>query len=234
MVFTDGSVYRGKFEKNRRHGHGHYRNQDGTPIYTGPWKNDEPGTGYADILYPSGHRYKGKVCDGCRDGKGSLWHQDSDGDSTFLYCGHWEDLYCRARDTAEDTLSYYDGEWEEDQPQGTGTFVDEHGQEFCDREFEQGDLVGSRLTGRSKRIFSVKTISSVSLSLSKQKPSSSKVLPGPKKEIPHAGTVCQNAGLLPEEEPAQTRVIDVGSGVSNARSRPAHCGPEDSVGLRWA
>ena len=24
------------------------------PIYTGPWKNDEPGTGYADILYPSG------------------------------------------------------------------------------------------------------------------------------------------------------------------------------------
>ena len=142
------------------------------PIYTGPWKNDEPGTGYADILYPSGappfpsllhsfmppssilsavpasavctsrlckclqfnegtetarddavelklflfyhecpracresaavqfrnairafrpesaasqrhkhmqhmpgHRYKGNVCDGCRDGRGSLWHQ---------------------------------------------------------------------------------------------------------------------------------------------------------------
>eukprot|EP00439_Symbiodinium_sp_Y106_P023696 s5432_g2.t3 len=261
MIFTDGTVYRGKFEKNRRHGHGHYRTQDGTPIYTGPWKNDEPGTGYADILYPSGHRYKGKVCDGCRDGKGSLWHQDSDGDSTFLYCGHWEademhgegELHCSdgvyrgqfvnglregkgrfeyAR--SKDTLSYYEGEWEEDQPQGIGTFVDEHGQEFCDREFEQGDLVGNRLTGRSKRIFSVKTISSVSLSLSKQKPSSSKVLPGPKKEIPHAGTVCQNAGLLPEEEPAQTRVIDVGSGVSNARSRPAHCGPEDSMGLRWA
>ncbi|CAE7447568.1 AOR, partial [Symbiodinium necroappetens] len=282
------------------------------PIYTGPWKNDEPGTGYADILYPSGHRYKGKVCDGCRDGKGSLWHQGpglrAQGEPVRVGCAsqrslrlgwrfhlpllrplggegepeawprppshtlekpqrqtrctvrasciaamactvasscdhlrcYGEDLYCRARDAAEaplpetdrevlsrdneDTLSYYDGEWEEDQPQGTGTFVDEHGQEFCDREFEQGDLIGSRLTGRSKRIFSVKTISSVSL----QKPSSSKVLPGPKKEIPHAGTVCQNAGLLPEEEPAQTRVIDVGSGVSNARSRPAHCGPEDA------
>jgi len=162
-------------------------------------------------LHCSDGVYRGQFVNGLREGKGRF-------------------EYARSKDT----LSYYDGEWEEDQPQGTGTFVDEHGQEFCDREFEQGDLIGSRLTGRSKRIFSVKTISSVSLSLSKQKPSSSKVLPGPKKEIPHAGTVCQNAGLLPEEEPAQTRVIDVGSGVSNARSRPAHCGPEDSIGLRWA
>jgi len=250
MLFADGTLYRGNFEKNRRHGHGHYRNSDGTPIFTGPWKNDEPGTGNADILYPSGHRYKGQVCDGCRDGKGSLWLENPDG-ATFLYCGMWEadEMHGRGELHGSDGVyrgqfmngvregkgrfeylkephSYYEGSWEEDQPHGIGTFVNEQG-EYVDREFHEGELVpaAGRFVRRSRSLFKVKVGPS-------SKPDV-RVEAGPHRDLPHAGTVCQNAGLLPPEEPLQTRPIDHGNGFANARSRPAHR-PSDSIGLRWA
>ncbi|CAJ1410815.1 unnamed protein product [Effrenium voratum] len=244
MLFADGTLYRGNFENNRRHGHGHYRNTNGTPIFTGPWHNDEPGTGNADVLYPSGHRYKGQVCDGCRDGKGSLWHENFDGDSAFIYSGQWEademhgkgELHCsdgiyrgqfvngvregKGRfEYASDGFSCYEGHWEEDQPHGVGNFVDQHG-EYTDKEFFEGEMMG-RFASRSRSLFKVKPST---------KPST-KVSPGPHKDLPHAGMVCQNAGLLPQEEPSFTRAIDVGSGLANARTHPAH---RPSVGLRWA
>eukprot|EP00434_Breviolum_minutum_P021025 symbB.v1.2.018548.t1/scaffold1479.1/size116273/7 len=245
MLFADGTLYRGNFEKNRRHGHGHYRNSDGTPIFTGPWKNDEPGTGNADILYPSGHRYKGQVCDGCRDGKGSLWLENPDG-ALFLYTGQWEadEMHGRGELHGSDGVyrgqflngvregkgrfeylkephSYYEGSWEEDQPHGIGTFVNEQGE--YDREFHEGELVPAahgRFVRRSRSLFKVKVGPS-------SKPDV-RVEAGPHRDLPHAGTVCQNAGLLPPEEPQQTRPIDHGNGFANARSRPAHR-PSDSI-----
>ncbi|CAK9049225.1 unnamed protein product [Durusdinium trenchii] len=208
MVFADGAVYRGDFEKNGRHGKGLYRNSVGIPIFDGPWSSDEPGTGAADVLYSSGHRYKGHVQSGAREGEGTLWRDSLDG-SNLIYTGQWKadefhgdgELHCpdglyRGQfangvregegrfEYSRDTSSYYQGQWKEDQPHGIGTCVDQHG-EYADREFEEGEL-SRRYFSRSRSVFKVKhTLPAMSV----------KVEPGPQ-GLPRSSVI---GGLLGED-----------------------------------
>ena len=57
----------------------------------------------SDIFITSqGHRYKGQVCDGCRDGKGSLWHESGDLRRPFRSCTKFEDIFHVCRTALED------------------------------------------------------------------------------------------------------------------------------------
>eukprot|EP00931_Biecheleriopsis_adriatica_P050075 TRINITY_DN28985_c0_g1_i1.p1 TRINITY_DN28985_c0_g1~~TRINITY_DN28985_c0_g1_i1.p1 ORF type:complete len:2684 (+),score=516.66 TRINITY_DN28985_c0_g1_i1:64-8052(+) len=258
IFFTDGTTYRGSFDKNERHGRGIFRSADGSPIYNGPWDQDRPGSGHADIFYADGrYRFKGNVSDGCRDGKGSLWNISPDGDSVLIYRGQWEadEMHGEGELHCQDGL--YRGKFSQGLREGRGRF------DYIYRHHKQGedtpiyyegdwyedqpngigtyvDEYGYELVDREFEMGELVGERRPEVTGFKAKylsrypwPTSFlpiAVLPGPKHELPNAGGVCHNAALLPYEEPSQTRPIDEGSGVANGRHHAVHM----TAGARWA
>jgi len=80
-----GSVYRGEWENNQRHGNGTFEWNDGMR-YEGEFVNDKR-EGQGTYFWPSGERYEGEWRNSKRNGYGTLY--DPDGNIQFE--GNWID-----------------------------------------------------------------------------------------------------------------------------------------------
>jgi hypothetical protein len=80
-----GSVYRGEWENNQRHGNGTFEWNDGMR-YEGEFVNDKR-EGQGTYFWPSGERYEGEWRNSKRNGYGTLY--DPDGNIQFE--GNWVD-----------------------------------------------------------------------------------------------------------------------------------------------
>lgn len=274
MVFPDGSIYRGAFFGNRRHGKGCLKEATGSQ-YDGPWEEDKPGKGKGEILYTSGHRYVGDVSDCQRHGEGKLFHPRTSGDIWMVcYSGQWEKdamhgkgemnsadgvyigrFVCGSRD-GTGKFAYakpepgshllvppsakqlgevskprvYEGQWENDQPQGKGVYMDEYGYKNEDASFASGRLSSERrppVRGCKDKWFNNPKWPA------EDKFAPIRVEPSPA-DWPRSRELCKSRGVLPPVEPLSLRALDVGSGHAHGRVRPAHMGIEGAPGTRWA
>ncbi len=73
-TYPDGTIYKGDWSGNKRHGYGIWIRPDGTK-YEGEWENDKP-NGRGVLINPNGSKYSGDWKEGKRHGRGTLTYPD--------------------------------------------------------------------------------------------------------------------------------------------------------------
>lgn len=119
--YTDSSVYKGKFLRNKRNGKGKmiYANKD---IYIGMWKSNKR-NGSGELRYADGNRYRGAWKNGFASGKGTL---------TFANGEKYSGSFSRGKMHGKGTFfsrdgSIYRGDWSDNQRHGHGQIVSSAG-----------------------------------------------------------------------------------------------------------
>lgn len=83
-IWSTGSIYKGEWKDNRRHGKGTIESQNGER-YEGNWVNGKR-QGEGAYYWPSGEKYEGEWKDNKRHGQGTLY----DRDNNVQYKGLWK------------------------------------------------------------------------------------------------------------------------------------------------
>lgn len=145
MKYTDGSVYEGRWNNDRRHGPGVLTLPDGTR-WVGEFRNDEILGERVRIEFTDGSVYEGGFRNGFAHGSGSIQYSDGTrftgeffegnkcGQGTQVrangetYSGHYNGDKRAGRGTCRyPDGSVYRGEWLNDVREGNGTFEEANG-----------------------------------------------------------------------------------------------------------
>jgi hypothetical protein len=139
-----GDVYVGSFHENKRHGRGHMKWENGDE-YNGKWANNSPHGNGKLIFNQSRSMYKGVFKRGLFHGLGGLrisekarnWDEDAKEEKETKenriasYHGEWsKDLRCGSGVCVGMNGATYNGGWWGNQPHGIGTMVDECGNRY--------------------------------------------------------------------------------------------------------
>lgn len=85
IIYPNGDLYKGGFEKNKRTGYGKYFYNNGEMV-TGTWENDSIMYGEGTIFYDCQYKYEGEIFNrGLRHGYGLLYNNQD-----IVYSGRWE------------------------------------------------------------------------------------------------------------------------------------------------
>lgn len=155
-------TYVGRFKGGKRHGQGVMSDEKGNLVLSGMWVNDLPEGRVSMYRLSDGKVYAGSLVRGELQGLGQLYQGDS---QQWIYQGSWhnnvpngrgvlntadgiyEGEFARGRRDGKGVMTFndgrkYDGDWREDRPHGTGTYLDEHGATFTYL-FDQGKITAS-------------------------------------------------------------------------------------------
>ncbi|XP_028392873.1 radial spoke head 10 homolog B-like [Dendronephthya gigantea] len=116
--FQGGNIYKGHFQRGLMHGKGKYIWQNRT-IYDGDFLHNRL-HGYGAYIWPDDSVYEGEVINGLRHGQGTFTCSTT----PCVYSGMWRDGKRHGQGMLKydkNGVSYYQGEWCENQRQGFGT-----------------------------------------------------------------------------------------------------------------
>mmetsp|Transcript_118221 Transcript_118221/g.378827 ORF Transcript_118221/g.378827 Transcript_118221/m.378827 type:complete len:194 (-) Transcript_118221:145-726(-) len=190
--------------------------------YSGQWEKDAM-HGKGEMNSADGV-YIGRFVNGSRDGTGKFAYAKPEPGSHLLVAPSAKQLGEVSKPRV------YEGQWENDQPQGKGVYMDEYGYKNEDASFASGRLSSERrppVRGCKDKWFNNPKWPA------EDKFAPIKVEPSPA-DWPSGRELCKSRGVLPPVEPLSLRALDVGSGHAHGRVRPAHMGIEGAPGTRWA
>lgn len=134
-----------------------------------------------------------------------------------------------SKDAGGGHCRWYEGEWDNNQPHGRGTYSDEFGVALVDVELRNGQLKGERRPppkGLRERMGKMLGSSQVTFERIEVEPS-------PCRSWPHGAGMFPSRGALPEKDPPELIMVDEGAGHSHGRTRGAHLGVDGVPGSRW-
>lgn len=223
IKYSTGHHYKGASSGGARQGHGSLRaSAEGPELYSGQWSDDLM-DGHGE-LHASDGMYVGQFAMGKRQGQGRFEYVNPKAGSELP-----PHVAGKEKDKLATQARWYEGEWANDQPHGTGSYSDEYGY-LCDgASFADGKIISERrppARGMKERYLTSS--------------------PWPRAFEPTVVLPSPSSWPRWQDEPLSRlqgdearayehlKGIDEGSGVANARVRAAHLGPPDAVGARWA
>jgi len=225
--YVTGHRYVGQLSSCQRQGEGkifHPRNGSDVwvLVYAGQWEKDEMhGTGE---LHNVDGIYQGSMVNGVRSGTGKFNYSKPE-------VGSQLPVPPSASQPGElSKPRSYDGQWENDQVHGKGTYTDEYGYKNEGATFASGRLSSDRrppLRGCKEKWFN-------NPKWPAEDKFSDMYVEATPQHLPRSRDLCRSRGVLPPAEPLAVKGLDVGSGYAHGRVRPAHMGLEGVPGTRWA